>query len=309
MNLRDFLTERYAVLHNLKPRSVVLFGHSVDRLRDFLGREPELTDLDDLTVSKFLRWRAVTPHRGRICSPASVAKDKAHIVSLWNAAAKRRLVEQFPDLPRNIVRVPHHAPEAYTVEDISSMVMQARRRSGRVGPVPAAWFWPTILMSAWYSGERIGSLLAIRWSEVDTQRCTLTFLSEHRKGLGRTISRHITPQLAEWLEKGRRAPNELVWPWLDYRNEKSIYSRLKCICKAAEVKPKGFHSIRKAAGSYVKAAGGDATEFLTHRDAKTTREHYLDPKIVGEASALEFLPPLDLNKRPNPTQPESPPAE
>lgn len=300
MTLREFLVDRYAVLHNLKPRTVVLFGHSIDRFRDFLGREPELSDLDDLQVSKFLRWRAVTPHRGRICSPASVAKDKAHIVSMWNAAAKRRLVEVFPDLPRNLVRVPHHAPEAYTVEEVSRMVVQARRRIGYVGPVAAAWLWPTLLMAAWYSGERIGSLLAIRWSQVDTQRRTLTFLSEHRKGLGRTITRAITPQLAGWLEKGRRGPDELVWPWLDYRCEHAIYMRLRYICESAGVTPKGFHSIRKAAGSYVKAAGGDATEFLTHRDAKTTREHYLDPKIVGEASALEFLPPLDLNGPPPP---------
>jgi integrase len=295
MTVREFLVERYAVLHNLKPRTVILFGHSIDRLADFLGREPELTDFDDLTVSKYLRWRAVTPHKGRICSPASVAKDKAHLVSLWNAAAKRRLVEQFPDLPRNLVRVPHHAPEAYTVEEVSRMVIVARRRSGRVGPVAAAWLWPTLLMSAWYSGERIGSLLQLRWSQVDTQRRTMTFLSEHRKGLGRTITRHITPQLAEWLEKGRRGPSELVWPWLDHRNEGSIYPRLRYICESAGVTPKGFHSIRKAAGSYVHAAGGDATTFLTHRDSKTTREHYLSPNIVEEASALDYLPPLDLD--------------
>ena len=61
------------------------------------------------------------------------------------------------------------------------------------------------------------------------------------------------------------------------------------------MKPRGFHAIRKASGSYVKAAGGDATEFLTHADSKTTRAHYLDPKIVGEVSALDFLPPLTID--------------
>lgn len=295
MTLREYLIDRYAVLHNLKPRSVVLFGHSVDRFRDFLGREPELTDLDDLQVSRFLRWRAVTPHRGRVCSAASVRKDMAHILSLWNGAAKKRLVEQFPDLPRNIVRVSHRAPQAYTVDEISALVRMARRRSGHVGPVAAAWFWPTLLMSCYYTGERIGSHLEVRWSEVDCSRGTITFLSEHRKGLGRTITRAIARQLAELLEKGRRGPDELVWPWLEYREIGSIFPRLRYICNLAGVKPKGFHSIRKAAGSYVKAGGGDATDFLTHRDAKTTRDHYLDPRIVGEASALDYLPPLDLD--------------
>jgi len=294
MNLREFLTERYAVLHNLKPRTVVLFSHSVDRFRDFLGREPELADFDDLTVSKYLRWRAVTPHRGKICSAASVAKDKAHLVSLWNAAARRRLVEVFPDLPRGIVRVPHRSPSAYTVEEISSMIRQARRRSGMIGPCPAPWFWSSLLMSAYYTGERIGSHLEARWEQVDTARKTITFLSEHRKGLGRTITRQITPQLASMLETGRRAADELVWPWLQHRKMDTIFQRIAYICTSAGVKPRGFHAIRKAAGSYLKAAGGDATDFLTHKDSKTTRDHYLDPKIVGEASALDFLPPLDL---------------
>lgn len=295
MTLREFLNDRYAVLHNLKPRTVRLFDMSIDRMRDFLGREPELSDFDDLTISKFLRWRAVTPHRGRICSAASVAKDKAHLVSLWNAAARKRLVESFPDLPRGIVKVPHRSPSAYTVDEISRMIREARRRSGKIGPCPAPWFWPTLLMSAYYTGERIGSHLEVRWEQVDTARRTITFLSEHRKGLGRTITRAITPQLANMLESARRGPEDLVWPWNEHRVPNSIFQRIAKICRTAGVKPRGFHAIRKAAGSYVKAAGGDATEFLTHKDSKTTRDHYLDPKIVGEASALDFLPPLDLD--------------
>lgn len=295
MTLRDFLNDRYAVLHNLKPCTVGLFSHSIDRMRDFLGREPELSDFDDLTVSKFLRWRAVTPHRGRICSAASVAKDKAHLVSLWNAAAKKRLVENFPDLPRGIVKVPHRSPSAYTVDEISRMIREARRRTGMIGPCPAPWFWTTLLMSNWYTGERIGSHLEVRWAQVDSGRRTIMFLSEHRKGLGRTITRAITPQLAEMLERSRRGSDDLVWPWNEFRSPDSIWQRIRHICESAKVKPRGFHAIRKAAGSYVKAGGGDATEFLTHKDSKTTRDHYLDPKIVGEASALDFLPPLDLD--------------
>lgn len=294
MTVREFLLERYAVLHNLKPRTAELFGHSIDRLKDFLGREPELSDFDDLTISRFLRWRAVTPHRKRLAAPATVRKDMAHLVSLWNAAARKRLVENFPDLPRNIVRVPHHAPSGYTVEEISRMVREAKRRSGKIGPVPAAWLWTTLLMSAWYTGERIGSHLEVRWEQVDTKRRFITFLSENRKGLGRTITRQITPQLADMLEWGRRADGELVWPWNEHRLANSIFPRIRHICHKAGVKPRGFHAIRKAAGSYVKKAGGDATEFLTHRDQKTTRDHYLDPRITGVESALDYLPPLDL---------------
>lgn len=305
MTLRDYLIDRYAVLHNLKPRTVVLFGHTLDRFRDFLGREPELGDLDDLQVSKYLRWRAVTPHRGRVPSPASVRKDLAHILSLWNALAKKRLVEQFPDMPKGIVRVPHRAPQAYTVDEVSRMVRAARTRTGYIGPVPAAWLFPTLLMSAWCTGERIGSHLEVRWSEVDKERRTITFLSENRKGLGRTITRPISPQLADLLEKGRRASSELVWPWKQHRAADTIFPRLRSICKAAGVKCRGFHGIRKAAGSYVHAAGGNATDFLTHANSKTTRDHYLADRIIGVDRALDYLPPLDID---GPGQPPEKPA-
>ena len=294
MTLRELLTERYAVLRNLKDRTVVLFGHSIDRLRDFLGREPELTDLDDLTISKFLRWRAVTPHKGKLASPASVAKDKAHLSSLWNFAARKRMLPdlQFPDLPR--LKVPKKPPRGYTVQEVSAMVRQAKRRKGRIGSVSAPAFWVTLLQAAWFSGERLGGLLGIRWSEVDFEHCTLTFLGGTRKGGTETITRAISPQLAAALKARQGKPEELVWPWLEHRTEHSIYTSMRAMLLQAGVQPRGFHAIRKASGSYVKAAGGDATEHLGHANPKTTRDHYLDPNITGQQSALDYLPPLDL---------------
>lgn len=298
MLLRELLVERYAVLRNLKDRSVVLFGNSIDRFADFLGREPELTDLDDLTVAKFLRWRAVTPHKGRIASPASVAKDKAHISSLWNFAARKRLLPdlQFPDLPR--LKVPKKAPKGYTVDEVSAIIRRAKRRIGRIGGVPAPTFWVSLILAAWYTGERIGGLLGIRWAEVDFDHCTLTFLGGTRKGGTETITRAITPQLAAMLKARQGKPEEHVWPWLDHRSPNSIFQSMREMVRLAGVKPRGFHAIRKASGSYVKAAGGDATEHLGHANPKTTRDHYLDPTITGQQSALDYLPPLDLGDEP-----------
>jgi integrase len=295
MLLRDLLNDRYCILRNLKPRTVALINQTLDRLADFLGRESQLSDLDDLTIAKFLRWRGVTPHKGRLASPATVAKDKAHLTSLWNFAARKRLAAdlQFPDLPR--LKVPKKPPRGYTVAEVSAMVRHARQKVGNVGPIPAPAFWVSLIEAAWYTGERIGGLLAIRWSEADLDACRLTFLGGTRKGGVETITRDITPQLAAMLRQRQGQPNELIWPWIEYRQERSIYDGIKLLCKAAKVTPRGFHAIRKASGSYVKAAGGDATEHLGHANPRTTRDHYLDPTITGQQSALDFLPPLDLD--------------
>ena len=302
MILRELLVERYAILHNLKDRSVELFACSLDRFADFLGREPEVSDLDDLTVSQFLRWRAKTPHRGRIPAPATVRKDQAHLVSLWNHAARKRLAGKngqpvdFPDLSRNIVKVPQHVKRGYTVEEVSALVKAARERVRKIGPVPGDWFFATLIQAAWYTGARIGALLAVEWQDIDWERGTMTFRGEHSKGGVKTLIRQIPASLLEELRSGRRAPTERVWPWNDYRvGQTSIGTALTMICWTADVKPRGFHAIRRASGSYVAAAGGDASEHLAHSNPKTTRDHYLDPTIVRQSSALDFLPPLNLD--------------
>lgn len=295
MLLRELLTERYAVLRNLKPRTVVLIGQTLDRLAEFLGREPALSDFDDLTIAKFLRWRGVTPHHNRVPTPATVAKDKAHITSLWNFAARKRLSAdlQFPDLPR--LKVPKKPPRGYTVAEVSAMIRQAKHRKGLVGDLPAPEFWVTLLEAAWYTGERIGGLLAIRWAEAELDSHRLTFLGGTRKGGTETITRDISPQLAARLKTRQGRPDERIWPWIDHHQERYIYPALRSLCRQAGVTPRGFHAIRKASGSYVKAAGGDATEHLGHANPRTTRDHYLDPTITGQQSALDFLPPLDLD--------------
>jgi integrase len=292
MTIRELLLERYAPLHALSARSVVLFSSSIDRLRDHLEREPELADFTDLTMAKFIRWRSTTPHRGRLPSPATVAKDKAHLSSLANHAARKKLIPEFVEWPR--LRVPTRPPRGYTVEEISAIVRAGRNRCGVIGGVPAPWFWMTLPWAAWETGERIGSLLRVRWGEVDLDRRVVTFLGEHRKDHITTIQRAIGPQLATVLATQRREDSRLVFPWLDDRKEATIFQSLQTQCRRAGVTPRGFHAFRKASASYVQAAGGNASEHLGHADPKTTRDHYLDTRITGQQSALDYLPPLDL---------------
>lgn len=300
LTLREILTDRYAVLHNLSDRSCVLFGQTLDRFRDFLGREATIDDLDDLVVSRFLRWRGQTRYHGRLVSPATARKDQAHLCSLWNHLARKRATRsdgklvEFPDLPRNLIRVPKRPPRAYTIDEVQRIIRAGRSCVGNVGPVPSCWLWITLPWAAFLTGERIGALLALRWGELDLEACRVTFLGQTRKDRTTTIVRDISPRLAEVMLPQRRGPGELVWPWLEHRNINSIRLGIVRVCRKAGVVPLGFHGFRRASASYVAAAGGDATEHLGHTNARTTRQHYLSADIVGRQSALDFLPPLDV---------------
>jgi len=317
LTLRDVLTDRYAVLHNLSERTVQIMGQSLDRFAQQLGHEPTVDDLDDLAVSRFVRWRLATPHRGRLPSPATVRKDLAHILSLANYLARKRATRSdgrlvdFLDLPRNLIRVPQRLPRGYTVEEVQKIIRQGRRAVGHVGPVPSCWLWMTLPWAAWLTGERSGALLGLRWGEVDLELRRITFLGQTRKDRISTIVRDISRELADAMRPQRRRDTDLVWPWLEHRNRNSIYIGISRVCQQAGVTARGFHGFRKSSGSYVAAAGGDATEHLGHKNSRTTRAHYLDVGIVGRQSALDFLPTLDLRlglDRSGPTAGDAPPV-
>lgn len=290
MTILELLVERYAPLHQLTLRSVTLYRGTIDHWRRFLGREPELSDFDDLEVARFLQARL--GHKktsGRAISANTVAKDKAQIVALWNFAAKKRLVEQFPSLPRT--RLVHHAPKAATVDNLQAMMRAAAASKKRMyGHLPVAWFWRTLIRVAFETGERRGALTSLRWGEVDLEGCQITFLAETRKGRSRDIVRAISPGLAEELRQHCGAPGDLVWQYPG--KEHSLYAAWAIIRKRAGVSVRGLHSVRKASASYLAAAGGNASEHLAHANPRVTAV-YLDPTIVRpKETAVDRLPPL-----------------
>lgn len=315
MTLRDLLSV-YSACHALKARTIELFTCTIDRFEAFLERASTLDDFDDLTLARFAQWRATDRHyRGRLPRPATVKKDVAHLSALWTHAAKKRMLRsdgvliEHPDLPRGLVKVSLRPPKGYRLEEIDALVKAARGRKGMVGPVPAWWLWETLLKTAWQTAERIGGLLALRWRDVDLEARRVVFDGSTRKGGTKTIVRSITPELAGLLAKHRRGDDDLVWPWVEHRTPASLWPSLTVLGRTAGVRVHGFHAIRKSAGSFVAAAGGDATEFLSHSDPSTTRQHYLDAAIVGGDDPLDLLPALPSERRkatPKPTATTSP---
>jgi hypothetical protein len=108
MTLRDLLVDRIAPLRQYCDRTIEMYGQTLDRLRDFLGHEPTLDDLDDFIASKWIRWRA---------------HDAA-----WAQAAgeSRERCQGFGTLPHDVDVVCEKAAQ------------KERRHRGRVSRLPAA---------------------------------------------------------------------------------------------------------------------------------------------------------------------------
>lgn len=298
MTLMGLLVDLYAPLRGLKGRSIELYSGTIDRLREHLEREPLVSDLVDLTVARFLAARTRATRAGRPISPATIRKDQAHLTALSTFAVKRGLATAWLTVAG--VRVPRKIPAAYTAEEIGRLVAAGRERRGTIGGVPAGWFWAVLLRVGFYSGERIGSVLAVTWADIDLDRGLILFPGERRKGQVADILRPIPAEVVEELREHQGDPGARVFPW--DRRPISVYNSLRALAVQAGVTPRGFHGLRKAAASYVAAAGGDASAFLAHENPRLAARHYIDPRIAGVPSVLHLLPPLE----PPPATPAAP---
>jgi integrase len=301
------LFERYADLRNLDAKTIALYGMLLERLRAFLGHEPTVDDLDDLVISRYLRHRATHTRKGKTIRPATVQKDKVMLAAAWNLAARKRWAKDFPELPRIKVAKSIPTGRAYTAADVAQLVRRAKRRQGRTGGHPSAWWWSTLIYMAYCTGERASALLSLRWGELDLERRRVRFLGHTRKGSTHDIERDYTADLAAMLAARRGRPEDLVWPW--DRCKGSLWTSLKLLCRLAGVQYRGFHGLRRTRASYAALAGGTAaaTQVLDHSDPKM-QERYVDSLICPtEQASVDVMPPLDLTEPP--TKPADPPKE
>lgn len=284
MTLNELLVGYYAPLKGIGDRTLELYGYTIKSFGEFLGRAATVADLDELTVARFLA------HRVRTREPATAAKDRSQLRALWEFAARRKLTDVWPTIA--LIRVPERVPEAWLSDEFQRLVDEASRERTTVAGIPGGLYWVALLMLCYDSGERVGSVMQLRWKYV--RGCSVLFRAEGRKGRRRDILREISVQTADALLaiKGSRGPDDLVFPW-DY-NPSYVWKRLEIILKRAKL-PAGrrdkFHKVRRTTASYFEAGGGSAQHLLDHSDPATTRK-YLDPRIVKGRSAPDVIPPI-----------------
>lgn len=280
--LRDLLLDIYAPLRAIDQKTVDKFLYTIKPFGAFLGHDPRLSDLEELAVARFLAKRT------RERAAATAAKDRANLRALWEFAARRRLIDTWPTIPR--IKVPERVPEAWLTEDFDKLLRAAADEPGHVAGIPAGLWWRACLLLAYDTGERISAILALRWSQF--RGTSVLFRAEDRKGKRRDILREISVQTADTMLAIRdgRDIDDLVLPWEQHYTY--VWARLKRILKRAGL-PHGrrdkFHRIRRTTASYYEAAGHSAQRLLDHSSPATTRG-YLDPRIVKCVPAPDVLP-------------------
>ncbi|HEV3024688.1 MAG TPA: site-specific integrase [Pirellulales bacterium] len=224
-------------------------GHQYDVYLRFFDRYLErpalLTDLDDETVTAFLGWLTA----GR--SPATVNRARECILALWRWLARKRKVEQFPDVDR--LQEYKRVPEAWSAAQIAHLVETAYRGDwGKkapkpIGGIPANLWWAGILLFVYDTGCRIGAVLAVRVADANLDTGRVLVRAETQKQHADQVF-HLDPTTRAVLREF--AHGELLFPWEMCIG--SLYGHFRRLLKAAGL-PHGrrdkFHRIRRTSAT------------------------------------------------------------
>lgn len=276
----DALTDLYAPLRGIDPRTVTLYGYTLRAWGHFLGHQPTLDDLaDELKIAKFLANRLTTKSVG------TAAKDRAQIRALAEFCYRRGLITKWPQI--RTIRVPERVPQAWLADEFRRLLAACDEEQGEIVGVPAKLWWRAALLTCFEIGERIGGVLGIEWSDIS--QAGIVVRAETRKGKRRDLFRSISPECHAAIE-AIRTDRRLVFDW--DRCYTSIWSRLGKICERAGLpndRLSKFHRIRKTTASYSAAAGLNAQAVMDHASPLTTNR-YLDPRIVTPTDVYKVLP-------------------
>ncbi len=242
--------------------------------------------LDDLTDEKIGSYMRELRRTGRAARTANGYRSK--LLALWSWCARKRLVENFPTIEK--MPEPRALPTAWTVEDLHKLLAGCERMPGTVGDIPAPDWWRTLHYVAWDTGERTGALLALTWQMLDLKTGQLAVPAEFRKGGKKPMLYRLKPATLQMLSVIREPERELVFP---FPQKCMFYYRYRLLLKLAGLPYLRYKSalqkMRRSFATHLEAAGGNATDALSHALRSDTVNSYLDPRLIYKTPPNELL--------------------
>jgi len=273
-SLKEF-SERFLAVAplNMAPKTLDIYRRTFKLFGGLVGDCP----LTKLTGEHWDRYKA---ERLRTIAPSSVNLELRALRACMNTAISWNFLAANPFSRMKFVQVPETLPSYFTNTDI------ARLKEVVTDPL----YWDIILFAV-LSGCRRGEILALRWSDYDTKRGTITIHSANgfrtKTGRHRVIPVHSL--LPEMLEKRRGLTHsDLIFsdngrPILGNNLTKRIRQYIRLAGLRRELH---FHSLRHSFASLLIQSG----ESL-----------YMVQKLLGHTSprmtqVYSHLEPTDLHR-------------
>jgi integrase len=260
-----------------------LYGCTIRALGKWLGYQPTVDDLTDLTLSRYLDARAATR------SPYTAEKERTQLVSLARFARDRGIIPTMPEVPP--APLPDRVPRAWTLGELGAIYRAAAATRGYVGTVPAGIWFPALVSVLWESAERIGAVLECRPDDFASPH--LHVRAEYRKGRKRDRVYKLSSRTCELLSQACGKSRLLEWP----RSHTLLWGKYADVVARAGLgrgRHLSFHALRRSAASHYAARGGDPVQLLDHSSPRITHRWYLDRRMTDRGpSPCDVLPELN----------------
>jgi len=231
-----------------------------------------------------------------LVSPATVNKELRCIKAMLRRAAEWEYLAKVPKF--NFLKEPgklavYVTPEHFAALYLACDVAESPEQQGYTAP---QW-WRGLLMMAYMTGWRIGSLLALRWEDVDLEAGTALSRAADNKGRrDQLIPLH--PVVVEHIAR-LKSFSPRVFSWT--RNVRSLWEHFLRIQTAAKVQPLGkrrygFHDLRRgfATMNADKLTADALQALMQHRSYKTTQGYINMARQLNPAVATLYVPTVDV---------------
>lgn len=285
--------DRYAVENAVSSCQTAHYFSTFRKLRDCFGTDLKIADLSPSTVPTFVAFL----HAAGL-KPGAVRAQYKRLLAVWRFAHREGLTSVFPRDPR--LKVPRQTPDAWTIDEFRKIVEAASRLDRPpIGGVRASKFWRAILLTAYYSALRRGSLLRLRPQDIDLTTGWLRVPAEAMKnkcGQALRLGGDAIEALRDiWDERRER-----VFPVpLDSAGSTMLSETFHAILKAAGLpenlqnRMSKFHKIRRTAVTTTAAKVGLAEAIaLAGHSGADVNARYIDPRFMPKNDATRWLPPI-----------------
>jgi integrase len=292
--LSDYLNE-YVVTRSIEENSAEQYRLAVRLFERWLGHPCLLNELDEVTISTWLR------DYSRTVAPTTVRNKRTAIVGLWRNAADDGYCS--PPMRRiRSARIVLEPRECWTVDEVRKLRETCRtiKRRHACG-LPRSVWWELAVCVAWDTGLRWGDLIRLPVTKIPPDG---VFAIVQHKTRTLAICR-LWPQTMELLRKSlEMMPRDLVCPWSG--SGETFRDQVRTLVKKAGIRKGTWKWLRRASATDVEIQErGAAGVFLGHRPGSRVADvFYVSPRIVAAAGRLVSPTPLAIEAS-DVTQPNS----
>lgn len=275
-----------------------LTGYTLDHFERLIN--PVRVDaITTRTFAAYVTKRQAETHGSKdapkTLSPATINRELRNLRAIVRKANKWGYLPKLPEI--EFLREPEKLAVYVTPQHFAKLYQNAgAARWPDCGPFEVADWWQALLVTAYMTGWRIGSLLALRWADVDLDGAVAVSRAADNKGK-RDQRVPLHPIVVEHLRK-LASFSPVVFAWEHPR--RGLFDEFHAIQKAAGVKPEGtkdwygFHDLRRAFATMNAATlTPDALQTLMqHRDYQTTQRYINMARQLNPAVQNLYVPSL-----------------